>query len=105
MSVLQAHRQRVAALNEAMTQLHALHEQAHELWNRITVLNRSDDPQRNPQLDALHDEVYALADRIARLREQTFGSISREAQLTLTSTVESAHPSIVNPEPAPLGGG
>ena len=104
MSVLSAHRQRVRDLNEAMAGLDDLHEQAYSVWNRIVHVREGQAADRNEQLDALHDEAFALADRIGRLRGDTFGSISRESRLRLSATVESAHPSLVQPEAAPMAG-
>lgn len=101
MSILQAHRQRVATLQQAMARLGEMHDRAYTVWDRIVRLAESDDPERYEQLENLHDEAYLIADGIARLREEAFGSISREAHLLLTSTVESAHPAIVNPERVP----
>lgn len=98
MSVLAAHRERVASLNEAMAQLQRMHEQAYELWNRIVQVNRSQAPDRQQQLDALYDESYALAERTARLREETFGEISHESRLRLTSSAESAQPLLNRPD-------
>lgn len=103
-SPLEAHRQRIAALDSAMERLQAMHGQAYDLWDRIVHLARSDAPDRYEQLDALHDQSYALAEQIAVLREETFGSISRESRLRLSSTVESIHPSLVGGEAEPLGG-
>jgi hypothetical protein len=95
--VLQAHRGRVAALNEAMVQLGQMHQEAYGVWDRIVKLAESEAADRYEQLDALHDEAYAIADRIARLREQTFGSIGRESLLRLTASVESIHTSLLHP--------
>lgn len=89
MSVLEAHRARVAALSDALERMQSMHDDAYNLWNEVVQLAESDAPERRERLDALHDQSYALADRIARLREETFGSISAEAQLMLTSSVES----------------
>jgi hypothetical protein len=104
MSVLAAHRERVASLNEAMQQLQRMHDEAHDLWCRIVQASQGNALHRQQQIDAMHDEAYALADRITRLREQTFGEISHEARLLLTSSVESAHPSLIRPETTPLRG-
>jgi hypothetical protein len=102
--VLQAHRRRIRALDEAMERLQAMHEEAYDLWQRIVKLAESEADERQEQLDVLHDEAYALADRIARLREEAFGSIGREALLRLTASVESVHPSLLHPEPTPVPG-
>jgi hypothetical protein len=104
MSILQSHRQRVSRLNEGMTRLQEMHEQAFAVWNHIVHVREGDAADRTGQLDALHDEAFALADRIARQREEAFGSISRESLLRLSATVESAHPSLVRPEPASVPG-
>lgn len=101
MSVLEAHRARVGALNDAMNRLNAMHEEAYALWDRIVALAEGDAPDRREQLDALHDESYALADRIARLRAETFGDVSRETQLLLTNAVESVPLPTNHAEPAP----
>jgi len=104
MSVIQAHRERVSRLNEAMARLQDLHEQAFAVWNQIVHAREGDAADRIEQLDALHDEAFALAERIAGQREQCFGSISRESLLRLSASVESAHPSLVRAEPAPAPG-
>jgi len=103
-AVLQAHRQRVAELDDALVRLQRMHDDAFELWCRIVKLAEGDAEDRNAQLDALHDEAYALADRITRLREGTFGAMNRESQLRLTSSVESVHSSLLHPEHPPLPG-
>lgn len=103
-AVLAAHRDRVARLGEALEHLEAMHEEAYQTWDRIVKLADSDEEDRYEQLDALHDAAHALADRIARLREEAFGSISREAALRLTATVESIRPELLFSEPAPLSG-
>ena len=104
MPVLQAHRQRVSRLNEAMARLQDLHEQAFAVWNQIVHVREGDAADRAGQLDVLHDEVFALAERIAAQREDAFGSISRESLLRLSASVESAHLSLVRPEPASVPG-
>jgi hypothetical protein len=98
MSILSAHRERVAALGAAMNELQGLHDQAFALWNRIVEVRRGNAPERHQQLDTLHDEAYALADRITSRREEAFGEISQEARLRLTASVESAQPLLNRPD-------
>jgi hypothetical protein len=100
--VLDAHRQRVTALNEAMQRLERMHDEGYALWQRAVQLAEGHAPDRQAELDAVHDEAYALAERIARLREETFGSISHEARLLLTSTVESTPKALRGAAPLPL---
>ena len=103
-SILQSHRERVRRLSDAMVRLHELHEQAYDVWNRIVHVREGNAQDRNAQLDAMHDEAFALADRIARERETAFGSISRDSLLRLSASVESMHHTLLAGEPAAAPG-
>ena len=100
--VLQAHRQRVAGYRKALEDLHRMHEESHALWSRIVLLARSPDADARDELDLLHDQAYGLSARIAQLREESFGEISYEARLRISSEVESIHPSRLAPPPGLL---
>ena len=103
MSILEAHRQRVAALSDAMTELRRLHDESYALWCQVVALLGRDEEEREHSLEDLHAAAYAHAERIAALREQTFGFVSRAARLRLTGQVESTGTALSAPEAPPAG--
>lgn len=102
MSVLQSHRERVAACGRALDELQQMHDEAHGLWSRIVEIGENGHLEHREELDRLHDQAFALAARIAALREETFGEMTYDAKLRIASQVESIHPSRLNPQPVQL---
>ena len=90
MQVLTAHRERVVHLRDALDQLVALHEEQYRQRNEIASLMEGNRPDRAEAIDSLHESALVLAERILAMRVENFGEVSREAQLELTSMVESA---------------
>ncbi len=102
MDVLQAHRERVRALQAAVDELMALHAERYDVWSEIVRLNQADAPERYPRIEALHDQAFSLAERIGRRRAESFGTLSHEARLMLRSEVESGGPGAFSLAEPPL---
>lgn len=102
MQVLTAHRERVVHLRDALDQLLTLHEEQYRQRNEIVSLMEGNRPDRAEAIDSLHESVSVLAERILAMRLENFGEVSREAQLELTSMVESARELTRSRPPEPL---
>jgi hypothetical protein len=91
MEVLQAHRERVERLQQALQRLLALHEERYEAWSEIVRLAKEegDDEARVATIASRHDAIRELAGRVGALRAETFGPLSHEEELLLNSQVES----------------
>ncbi len=90
MQVLTTHRERVVHLRDALDQLLALHEEHYRRRGEIVSLMEGNRPDRAEAIDSLYESALVLAERILAMRVEKFGEVSREAQLELTSMVESA---------------
>lgn len=89
MNVLHEHRDRAKGLKIAMDGMISLHDEMYDTWNDIVALVAGDEKDRVEKIRELHERTMELAVRIGDLRRTTFGHLSDESALVLSSQVDS----------------
>jgi peptidoglycan hydrolase CwlO-like protein len=70
MDALDRYKARVQRLQGALERLTALHSQVYDLQGEIVALSKSEIPDRNARVDALHQKVAALQPEIEKAKRE-----------------------------------